>query len=483
MRAKLYFFIFIIDCMFIIYCITPNFFNAFADVIDCNWSQYMHDTQRTGYSPCKAPDKPIILWIKEFDGGIETSPIISEDKIFIIPSYYGIHRPDESFLYSYILSIYTGEVISKIKAEDSWLPVNPVIVGEDIFYINTYNNDSFLFTYNIITKKERKISGNSVYSFILTIDSNRIFLASKQLVVLNVTSGEILLNLNEINKKNYNSRGGFTIGNSKTFINIITPKNTGNLVCFDINTGKELWRFDPSISTLGNIVYDNGRIFFTGDKLYSADANNGKIIWELKNDNGFFNTSLAYDRIYVSNLENGKVFAIDKITGNIIWESEKEIGWGDTFTIIADKKVFAINYFGKMIVLDADNGNILWNYDFNAEVHSPPAVANGILFVGAGTRLYAFSTDPDVYLKQGDEFFQKREYQKTLDSYQKAKDLYVKTNNLKGIKKIEEMEKRVKMIERVEFLKENRTGILLIGSIIIVVIIYALYRKFKAKNQ
>jgi outer membrane protein assembly factor BamB len=211
----------------------------------------------------------------------------------------------------------------------------------------------------------------------LVLSGNNLVASSSygEIIKLNIKDGNIEW------KKNINApvQGGPSVFNN--FIYQMTVAN--ELFVIDINTGKEIWRYDASIvSAISNgaaspVVNSNSVIFpsNTGE-LISLDTTTGSLIWSTSLViEGSISGSLELtdidsgpvmhkDLIYSSSL-SGKFAVIDAISGGLIWEVPIKTS---NNPIINGDAVFILSNDGRLINLFSNNGNIRWISDFSKEI-------------------------------------------------------------------------------------------------------------------
>lgn len=182
------------------------------------------------------------------------------------------------------------------------------------------------------------------------------------------------------------------------------------LTAHDLDTGKELWRFEYNKNKvrdsriIPSLVTGDGLIFGTRHKhkgvfaLETAGVNNSarnRIVWEFNGPSPDCSTPLYYkEHLYVLNgIKHGKVVTcIMPKTGQKIWQGK--IGgkgpWRASLTG-ADDKLYCINEKGKVVVLAA--GGNEFKILFQTKIDEGPmrssiAVANGRLFIRTAKNLY-----------------------------------------------------------------------------------------------
>jgi outer membrane protein assembly factor BamB len=177
---------------------------------------------------------------------------------------------------------------------------------------------------------------------------------------------------------------------------------------------KEIWRFDcnppeykerrypaaagPS-EVIATPVFYNNRVYVTigqdpehGDgvgALSCIDAASGKKIWQYTGIRRSISTvSIADDLLFVADYA-GKVHCLDALSGKLHWVHDTQAHiWGST--LVADGKVYIGAEDGLLWILAAGKQKKVINkIDFGAPIYSTPVVANGVLYIGTQTHLYA----------------------------------------------------------------------------------------------
>jgi len=195
-------------------------------------------------------------------------------------------------------------------------------------------------------------------------------------------------------------------------------------VTYDMNTGEQLWvenrTFPTATTTWGLNAYmqDGIRVEFIASKMewYGYNASTGKQIWgptePYTSAWGMYQSgaAIAYHKLYSQVLPG--VYAYNLDTGELLWEfpapsSGYETAYGifpfqqGGFTI-ADRKLYTGTthshteplYRGaKLIAIDTETGNQVWNISFwRSGWNNPPVIADGYLLANNGydNQIYCF---------------------------------------------------------------------------------------------
>ena len=96
--------------------------------------------------------------------------------------------------------------------------------------------------------------------------------------------------------------------------------------------------------------------------------------------------------VYVSSWDftvsyNGRLSALAASTGELLWKYEVE---GPTFSPFVSDGVVYLGVPQAIHALDASVGRLLWEYEVEGLFGLPPAVSDGVLYVGS-VHLYALA--------------------------------------------------------------------------------------------
>ncbi|MFT7006379.1 MAG: outer membrane protein assembly factor BamB [Colwellia sp.] len=145
---------------------------------------------------------------------------------------------------------------------------------------------------------------------------------------------------------------------------VYSASRVGDVVAFDVNTGKELWNVDLS-------DVDNERSFW--DSRVSALLAGGPVA--------------GLNKVFIGS-ENGKIYALDAKSGELVWQADIK---GEIISAPAvDSGVVVVNTAsGIMKAFNADDGEELWKIEQDVPAltlrgTSQPVIASGGVLVGTG---------------------------------------------------------------------------------------------------
>ena len=109
--------------------------------------------------------------------------------------------------------------------------------------------------------------------------------------------------------------------------------------------------------------------------------------------------AVANGVVYVTSVQTG-VYALDASTGVLLWNFPDQGQLWQLYAppVVADGLVYVISgYDGTLCALKADTGQLAWTYQTGGGTNSPPAVANGVLYVSSD-KLYALNASTGALL-------------------------------------------------------------------------------------
>jgi outer membrane protein assembly factor BamB len=128
------------------------------------------------------------------------------------------------------------------------------------------------------------------------------------------------------------------------------------------------------------------------DATKTGDVTRSALIWEYRGIHRSIST-VSIDPetglLFVGDF-SGFVHCLDAETGKLYWTHDmKAHMWGST--LVADGKVYVGDEDGDFVVLAAaKEKKLLSECNVGAPIYSTPVVANGVIYVGSNTHLYAF---------------------------------------------------------------------------------------------
>ena len=120
---------------------------------------------------------------------------------------------------------------------------------------------------------------------------------------------------------------------------------------------------------LSQPVIDQNILFFLDAKsnIISFDLKNNKILWKknislkTEKNHNIGGGIVLYKNAVIINSAYGQIISIDKLSGKVIWKINVESSIRSAPTVF-DNKLLSLTLSNKLYVLNADNGNVLWQH-------------------------------------------------------------------------------------------------------------------------
>ncbi len=164
------------------------------------------------------------------------------------------------------------------------------------------------------------------------------------------------------------------------------------ILCLDMNTGKEVWRFSAEGKPTGRsssstAAVANGRVFAAGSThLYCLNQKDGKMLWkaDLPAQGPAASPLVVEDRVYMT---AGRAQAFSVEDGKLLWEQKEARGNTSSPTYwqpSTGKPVLVVNGSSSLYGLSALNGQVLWTVPGGGQ--STPVVSGDWLVLYSGSK-------------------------------------------------------------------------------------------------
>lgn len=197
--------------------------------------------------------------------------------------------------------------------------------------------------------------------------------------------------------------GNRLIYSTVSSIGPFSPQGKGAIVCVDVHTGDELWRYAPSDyrATFSSPVVRDGYVVcgeglhLVQDARISCLDMNGALVWQFRTKSHVESTAcIDGGRVFVGAGDDG-FYCLDlapaqpPATGatRVVWHLDAaKFPDCESSPIVAD----GVLYFGlgegghAVCAVDAATGELRWKIDTPYPVFAPPTIAAGKLFVAMG---------------------------------------------------------------------------------------------------
>jgi outer membrane protein assembly factor BamB len=195
-------------------------------------------------------------------------------------------------------------------------------------------------------------------------------------------------------KENPHARfgGGVSYDDGKVF----AADGLGDVVALNAADGKEVWRVKPGGPLRGSPTIANGVIYVLSqdNQLFAISEDTGKVNWVQSGtleSQGVFGVAapaasqgtvvagFSSGELNAYRYENGRVLWGDALSRTSITTSVSSLADIDADPVIDDGRVYAVGQGGRMVALQLDTGQRLWEQNFAGI--STPWVAGEWLFV------------------------------------------------------------------------------------------------------
>ena len=166
---------------------------------------------------------------------------------------------------------------------------------------------------------------------------------------------------------------------------------SGATYCIDLNTQEEVWRHDSDIPIFSSPAVVAGRVYIgegyhedSGCRLRCLDANTGEPIWNFVTASHVESTPfITRGRLYFTAGADG-VYCLDALAGEQIWHFPAV--HADMSPLVKDGKVFFGTGYGNYSIyaLDAQTGSEIWSKETEYPVWSSPSSYENLIFFGIG---------------------------------------------------------------------------------------------------
>ena len=111
---------------------------------------------------------------------------------------------------------------------------------------------------------------------------------------------------------------------------------------------------------------------------------------------------IADGTVYVGTGDN-HLYALDASSGQLSWRyshggSPVDEVRADLTPVVVDGIVYVSSLSLRLHTVNAQDGSALWNYEVDGKNYSRPSVAEGLVYWGVDSSLYAVATAPEYLL-------------------------------------------------------------------------------------
>lgn len=169
-----------------------------------------------------------------------------------------------------------------------------------------------------------------------------------------------------------------------------------HLRCLDARTGEQIWSFQTTSHVESTPFISQGKLYFTAgaDGVYCIDALEGEQIWHYPAVHADMSPVMHKDKVYFgTGYGDYKIYAVDAQTGAEVWSKQMPYPvWGSP-SADGDIVFFGLgrgNFSdsdpipaGKVVALNVETGDIVWEYEAEDAVLTAIAVQKGVVTFGS----------------------------------------------------------------------------------------------------
>jgi outer membrane protein assembly factor BamB len=353
------------------------------------WPMYGGDAQHTGWSPAEGPIDPNVKWIFRV-GLLASSPAVGADGVIYFGSLDGnlyALDPDGVELWRAPLGQVSG--VPALSAAGT-IHMGAASPAEEMFY-TLYRDGSIAWSYHL----ESHIMESSP----VVAPDGAVYLATSNpqtgggsVVALNPDGGE---------------RWRYDVGSRLPFSPALGSDGTlyvgarnGNLYALNPD-GSLLWQMPLGGVSSSVTVRADGTIYLgTGADYQALNSVDGSQLWSFSPADGEADSTPSLGpggRIYLTS-NNNELYALNP-DGTVAWtfvaeeEGEREVHFASPVTIDGALVVYAGTREGELFAINPD-GSLRWRFHLpegGMILVAPALGADGTLYVGAGSNLYAIA--------------------------------------------------------------------------------------------
>ncbi len=176
----------------------------------------------------------------------------------------------------------------------------------------------------------------------------------------------------------------------------------GDVVCIDLDTGDEIWRFETEGPVQGQPAVSGGRVIAASfdQHVYALDAETGELLWRVDSGGAMPSYPAIHDeRTVFVGTRGYDLIALDIATGERVWDHYFWFSWVDSPPFVTGDSVLASGSDGgAVLAFDAESGSKLWEFDTTGSVWAPLAQSGNTVYAGAvGVREYIVAHEPGFF--------------------------------------------------------------------------------------
>ncbi|MCW3998998.1 MAG: PQQ-binding-like beta-propeller repeat protein [Candidatus Bathyarchaeota archaeon] len=214
---------------------------------------------------------------------------------------------------------------------------------------------------------------------------------SSRFYALNASSGSQIWAVNV----GVNIDSSAAVANGVVYVGLLWDGHHGYVDAFNATNGALIWQYVTSGGVESSPAVVDGVVYVgtVAGYVHALNASSGAQMWSYRTGGQVFSSPNFVDGVlYVGSLD-GCVYALNAANGDCIWASY----FGSqvySSPVVVDGVIYVCTDTGNVYALSAVDGSVIWQAyvgSGNDHTDSSPAVAHGIVYVGARNGFYAFN--------------------------------------------------------------------------------------------
>ena len=337
-----------------------------------DWKIFRGDPELSGYTEIRLPEKPVLLWTFKSETRTVSSPIVNNGT-----TYWSDRR-------GRVLGVdINGNQVFKFDMQTA-VEATPMIY-DTMLYIGRIDG----FLYAISLSRQEMIWKYETMGQI-SASPNIVDFAGRKAIVFGTYDNYLyIVDANKgtlINRfeSGYYINGAVALHNK----NVIFGGCDGWLRIIDCETGisadsLELENYIPASPAI------KGDFCYVGDhsgNIYEIQLKNGKVIHNqkivtVKNDTGTFTSVPVVCPKNLYYLFDRYIYSINRKDRKENWKYMLKGNVGESSPVVCHDKIIVCTKTGIVSILDAEKGDLLWEYDTGEQIVGSPAVIKDHFFI------------------------------------------------------------------------------------------------------
>ena len=161
--------------------------------------------------------------------------------------------------------------------------------------------------------------------------------------------------------------------------------NRTGIIAGDWTPGQVTWNFSTGGSIKASPAISDGTVYISSfdDYVYALDCVTGAKLWNYRTGGDIYTSPVIMDGVLYVSSQDQKFYALNASTGTQIWSKFFLNGYHTSSAAVANGVAYFGGGDGYIYALNATDGKTLWSFRTNCNPFSCPAVAEGIVYIGA----------------------------------------------------------------------------------------------------